>query len=136
MIRIQFIPWARFFAKRDMSVTTSWLRRVRQEALKAFRAGANGQHSGSVGYRKGGGRFTRSAAGEYPAKDSGRLLASLKGQSTSSEAVVGTNMFYSKFLRQGTGKMARRKMSDNALREGRAAAGRPRGWVSWARSKS
>lgn len=135
MIRLQFIPWERFFAKRDKRVTTSWLRRVREEALKAFRAGINGQHSGNIGYRKGGGRFTRSAPNEYPAKDSGNLLASLKGQSTSDEAIIGTDMFYSKFLRQGTKKMARRKMSDNALQEGRKAAGRPRGWVSWAKGR-
>ena len=141
MIELQFIPWARFRARRMPKVTTSWLRRVRDEATSTFRAGMLGPHTGRIYYRRRG-RHQASAPGEYPAKDTGRLLASLKGQSTPQEAVIGTNMPYSKYLREGTRKldgtrlMMRRKMSDNALREGRAAAGHPKGWVAWARSKA
>ena len=135
MIELQFIPWARFRARRMPKVTTSWLRRVRNEATITFRAGMLGPHTGRI-YRRRGKPHQASAPGEYPAKDTGRLLASLKAASNPQEAVIGTNMPYSKWLREGTRKMARRKMSDNALREGRAAAGHPKGWVAWARSKA
>ena len=40
---------------------------------------------------------------------------------TSNSVTIGTSMPYSGFLRRGTSKMARRKMSDNALEEGMKA---------------
>lgn len=46
---------------------------------------------------------------------------------------IGTNRPYSIFLRMGTSRMARRKMSDDALKEGMRAAGRMGRWVEWAR---
>ncbi|QBQ72040.1 hypothetical protein Milano_017 [Agrobacterium phage Milano] len=57
------------------------------------------------------------ALAEYPARDTGDLFRSAKKRVARDEMEVGTNMFYSRFLREGTSKMARRKMSDTALEE-------------------
>jgi phage gpG-like protein len=136
MFEIDFTPWPTFTANRDKAVDKRWLSNIQKEGVAAFKAGINGPHTGNIGRRKGGGTFIRSAAGEYPARDSGDLLRSLKGQSDQKEAVIGTNVEYSKYLRLGTGKMARRKMSDNALKDGIQAAPAPIGWVKFAKGKS
>lgn len=135
MIEIQFTPWAGLSVMRDNAVDRRWLSAVQDKGVAAFKSGINGSHSGRVGRRKNGETFIRSAAGEYPARDSGDLLKSLRGESDGREAVIGTNVPHSIFLRLGTGKMARRKMSDNALRDGRADAGPMIGWVKFSKVK-
>jgi hypothetical protein len=98
-----------------------------------------GPHSGRIYRRRGGRRHQASVnrpGAEYPANDSGRLLASLKSRQTKDSATIGTDAHYAKYLRTGTRKMARRKMSDHALTEGaEAAKGQSVGWVQWARGK-
>lgn len=136
MIGLSFKAWRRFTAKRQPKVTTDWLRRVQRNATRIFRNGMlRGPHTGRIYARRGGRRHQASAPGEFPAKDTGRLVASLKGRSNPREATVGTNMHYAKYLREGTRMMARRKMSDNAMQEGRRESGSPRGWVDWHRRK-
>lgn len=133
---LSFSGWAKFSAKKDKALIRRWMTSVAAESEKIFKAGMKGQHSGVIAYRKGGGRFQRSAPGEYPAVDSGALIASMKSQSTQDSATVGTNKFYAKFLREGTRKMARRKMSDNAIKAGGIEA-RPksRGWIGWQKNQ-
>lgn len=135
MITLSFKAWHRFRARRLPKVTTNWLRETQKNAVARFRAGILGPHSGAVARRQDGTIFNRSTPAQYPARDSGALLASLKGESTASEAKVGTGMFYSKFLREGTRFMARRQMSDTAMREAREDVGGPRGWVRFQRDK-
>lgn len=133
---LEFKPWPSFRARKSSKVIRSWLRKVKDEATDVFKAGMTGSHTGRI-YRRRGRTHQASAPDEYPATDTGRLLASLRGSSDLREAKVGTGMYYAKFLRQGTKKMARRRMSDNAIREG-AAIARPssRGWVAWLKTKS
>lgn len=133
MISFEFKGWRMFKAKKKPEVVRKWLHRVADEAQKVFTKGMRGRHSGQIYYRRGG-SHQASAPGEYPANDTGNLLASMKQHVTTREATIGTNVFYAKFLREGTGKMRRRKMSDNAMHEG-AAKARPsfRGWVAWVR---
>lgn len=135
MISFRFKGARRFKAFVDRKRMRNWLRIVKDEAQAVFTAGLKGPHSGRV-YSRRGRRHQASAPGEYPANDTGNLLASLKGQVTANTATIGTNVFYSKFLREGTRKMARRKMSDNALSEGVDEA-RPKlkGWVAWSRQR-
>jgi hypothetical protein len=108
---------------------------VKEQSQRIFTDGMMGPHSGQIrSKRNGGGRHQASAAGEYPANDTGGLLASMRSRVTSSEVTIGTDVFYAKFLREGTGQMARRKMSDNALTEGgKRAKPFSRGWVAWIR---
>jgi hypothetical protein len=47
--------------------------------------------------------------------------------------MIGTNVPYSMYLRRGTTRMQRRKMSDNAMKEG-VKAGRLGRWMEWAKS--
>ncbi|UPT53287.1 virion morphogenesis family protein [Synechococcus phage Yong-L2-223] len=59
-------------------------------------------------------------------------MGSIRTRTTLTETTIGTNQFYSKFLRDGTRKMARRKMSDDALQEGTEEARKMRFlWVRW-----
>jgi len=74
-----------------------------------------------------------SAPGAWPNSRTGRLKSSIRSVVTSDSVTIGTSMPYSGFLRSGTSKMARRKMSDNALEEG-VKAGRLGRWVEWTRS--
>ena len=131
MIRIEIKPWGRFKAAKQQKQIRAWLRAVSNSAKAVFTSGMNGRHSGRV-YRRRNRLHQASAPGEFPANDTGRLLASLRGEVSADEAKIGTNMFYAKFLRNGTRKMARRRMSDDAMKEGiNANKGRAKGWVAW-----
>lgn len=112
---IKFIPWARIRVNYETKAVRSFFAAVANEGKRTFLAGIDGKHSGRIAYRRGGGRFTRSAPGEYPARDSGDLRASVDSIFTSRSATVGSNVAYSIFLREGTTRMERRRMSDTAL---------------------
>lgn len=109
----------------------NFLDAVGDESVKAFRRGIRSGKSGRV-YKRRGGSHRASAPGEYPAKDTGALQASIDTARTPDSVQIGTGEFYAIFLRNGTRKMARRKMSDNALQEGsQRARGRLKNWVGF-----
>jgi len=117
-IELSFKEWAPFWAKRDKAAFKRWLNAVAQESEKAF--------------KRMGKYPPASKPSEYPAVRSGRLRASIKTRVTDTFVEISSNTSYSHFLRHGTRKMARRKMSDNALKEGLAAAKkRAKSWVGW-----
>ena len=75
------------------------------------------QHSKPGGGRpRRNGRGRASAPGAYPAADSGRLASGTRHGFNSREGYTGTNVFYAKFLDNGTSKMAPRKMYKDALK--------------------
>jgi len=120
MIEIDFKAWAPFEAKKDQAAFRRWLKVVAEEATKAF--------------KKMGSYPPASTSGQYPAVRSGRLRGSIATQVTDTMVLIGSHMPYSGYLRTGTRRMARRKMSDNALQEGMAAAKkRADKWVGWSR---
>jgi hypothetical protein len=128
-----FTPWRNFMAWRDRKVTTDFMRRTAKEVEKEYRdAIINPPKTGRMYNRRGKRHQASKPYSEYPANETGRLAASVKSDSDAHSLTVGTTMYYGKFLREGTRKMARRKMSDNALRMcvPRALA-RLRGWVVW-----
>lgn len=130
-MRLNFEGWGRLRAIVDRDIIKVWLGRVAEESENVFRAGMLGGHSGRI-YNRRRGLHQASAPGEYPANDSGALLESLRTRTTSTEATIGTNMRYSRWLRGGSRRMARRKMSDNALIEGaERASPSSRGIVHW-----
>ena len=120
MIEISFKQWAPFWAKRDKRAFRRWLQLVSEESLKAF---------------KNMKRYPpASKSGQYTAIRTGRLRRSIRSRVTDTSVEISTNTPYSGYLRYGTRKMARRKMSDSALREGMAAAKkRASKWVGWSR---
>src|SRR5262245_65258595 len=109
-IEIIFTPWAPFFARKRPEEIRRWLQQVATASEQAFRSGASAAFP------------PPSAPGAWPHRRSGGLLGSISSYATDSEAVVGSNMPYSIFLRTGTSLMARRKMSDDALKEGMTKA--------------
>ena len=118
MIEIVFKPWRPFIARKKPQEVRRWLKAVGVASEAAF---------------KNMSRYPpASSPGEYPAIRTGRLRASISHVVTSNSVTIGSNMFYSIFLRMGTSKMARRKMSDDALKEGvqKARLGK---WVEWSR---
>jgi hypothetical protein len=115
---IEFSPWGKFHAKKDKAEIRSWLNRVGEASVEAFKGGM-----GSGG---------PSAPGAWPNSQTGRLKGSISHRVSSDSVTVGSGMPYSIFLRTGTSKMARRKMSDDALKEG-MQAGRLGKWVHWSR---
>lgn len=118
---ILFKPWRAFKASLDPVAIPRFLRSVAKESKAAFVKGMNEPKTG----RWYSGKPRRSSApGEYPAVQSGRLLKSAGTRVTSDSATVGTNTYYAKWLREGTRRMQRRKMSTEALREG-VEASRP-----------
>lgn len=119
-ITFRFRNWRRFGARVDDRVVSRFLRETGDEATKAFQRGMDGRHSGQRYRSKTKGWHRASAPDEYPAVDSGDLRASIGTRITRYSMTIGTRMFYSRFLRFSTSKMRRRKMSDNALREGMA----------------
>jgi phage gpG-like protein len=73
-----------------------------------------------------------SSPGAWPNSRTGRLKGSIRFEVANDSVTIGTNAPYSGFLRSGTSRMARRKMSDNALQEG-MKSGRLGRWVEWSR---
>lgn len=121
-ITIEFKPWRPFLARKRSDVVNRWLRAVGDASVKAFTGGM-------------GSYPPASAPGDWPAVRSGKLQSSVRAEVTNDSMTVGSNQPYSIYLRMGTRKMARRKMSDDALKEGmRAAGGRLNRWVEWSRS--
>ena len=119
MIEITFTGWRPFYARKDPATVRRWLHGVGDAATAAFTGGMGSYPPAST-------------PGQYPSVRTGRLKASVAAVVTNDEVTVGSNMFYSIFLRTGTSKMARRKMSDNALEEGMRASRLGR-WVEWSR---
>jgi len=117
---IEFSPWGQFHARKKPEVIRSWLHKVGEAGTEAFRGGM-GSYPPS------------SAPGAWPNNRTGRLSASIRSEVTSDSVTIGTNTHYSGYLRNGTSRMARRKMSDSALEEGIRAAGRLTKWVEWTR---
>src|SRR5262245_29438183 len=118
-ITISFTPWRKFHAFKDKAVIRRWLKTVADASEKAFK--------NMKGYPPA------SSPGEYPAIRTGNLRGSISTVVTDDSMTIGSNMYYSWFLRKGTTRMARRKMSDNALQEGMNASSLGR-WVRWVHS--
>jgi phage gpG-like protein len=102
----------------DDRVVSRFLRETGDESERAFRRGMDGKHSGQRYRSKTKGWHRASAPMEYPAVDSSDLRGSIGTRQGRDTITIGTGMFYAKFLRYGTSKMRRRKMSDHALQEG------------------
>lgn len=132
---LQFKPWKKFHAFRDHAADARFLRAVADESERAFRKGMRSRKSGRRYLKPGGRVHIASAPGEYPAVDTGRLMASIRTDVSRTESRIGTGMHYAIYLRRGTRFMARRRMSDDALMEGlRAARAKtPFRWMRWKR---
>ena len=125
-IEIQFKPWRPFRARKRPAEIRSWLRGIGQAGVEAFKGGM-------------GSYPPASAPGAWPNSRTGRLKSTIRyevggGGAFQEMVTIGTGAPYSIFLRNGTSKMARRKMSDDALREGIRKGGRLGRWVEWSRT--
>ena len=104
------------------SATTKALKRqialgailVQSEAIKSISKGARS----GVKFKRGGKTGQRSAPGEFPKTDTGRLVASIKTESSAGGLIfrVGTNLRYGRHLEFGTLKMAARPWLARTLR--------------------
>ena len=119
-ITIEFRPWSKFRAKKDTTTIKRWLKGIGESSENAFRSGM-------------GGGGSPSSPGAWPNSQTGRLKGSIDSKVTANSVTIGTGTHYSGYLRSGTSKMSRRKMSDNALREGMRGARLGR-WCEWTRS--
>ncbi|MGY2987709.1 hypothetical protein [Bradyrhizobium sp. USDA 4508] len=122
-VRLEFTPWRPFYARKNDEVL-NWLERVAKASEAAFKGGM--------------GRYPpASAPGAWPNVRTGGLMASIRTEVTDDSMTIGSNRTrggapVSRYLREGTSRMARRKMSDNALQEGMKASRLGR-WVEWSR---
>lgn len=112
MITLAFKPWRRIKVENAKDVIARFLQDVARTTHFTLRAGMEASRGGKV-HR---GRRPASRPGAYPAVQTGRLKGSIRQTVTATEATVGTNTHYAIYLRRGTRKMARRKMSDDALK--------------------
>lgn len=120
MFTFQFKPWGKFWPFYDKKAVREFLRTGSKIALKRLKDGLKNPPKTGRKYRRNGRLHQASvnrALAEYPAKDTGRLFQSASKRVSATEFEIGTGMFYSRFLRDGTKKMRRRKMSDTALKE-------------------
>lgn len=128
-----FIPWRKIRVEADQRIVRRFLRSAADMAEAAFKAGMDGPHTGWL-YRRRRGAHRASAPGEYPAKDSGALRRSIRSRVNADSATIGTSTGYAKYLRTGTRRMRRRRMSDDALTEGvKRSRASLRGWIRWTR---
>ena len=95
-----------------------------------------GPHTGRI-YRRKGGRHQASVnrrEREYPAKETGKLAKSIRFVLEPMRVRIGTSVPYAKYLRTGTRRMQRRKMSDTALKDSAELSRKYfRGWAGWKR---
>lgn len=131
-IRIALGGWGEMAAYRDDVKIAMWLSLVAKNSKAAFEEGMRSPKSGKF-YRRKGGRIHRaSAGGEYPAVDYGELIGSVKAVSFGTKkAFLAVNVPYARYLRKGTPRMAKRKMTKEALKEGRARTGPIGNWARW-----
>ena len=121
-ITFDFTPWAPFCADKDTSAVQNWLTEVGKASEEAFRNGMSKKYPPA------------SAAGDWPANRTGALKESIRSEVSGDVLTVGTGEIYAVYLRYGTSRMGRRKMSDNALQEGIAKSGGIKSqWVKWTR---
>ena len=121
MITFEFHPWRPFKAIKDDSAIRRWLQIIGEASTEEFREGMSSVYPPA------------SAPGAWPANRTFKLRGSIAYRVSGAQSVtVGTNTKYARFLRYGTSRMARRKMSDTALRAGIAVGrGRLGRWVKW-----
>jgi phage gpG-like protein len=106
----------------DAAAVQRFLQNVARTSHFKFRAGMQASRGGRI-YRLKGGRMHKASAPEaYPAIRSGATAGSIRTEVKADEATIGTNTYYAKWLRSGTKKMKKRKMSPDALKEGVQAA--------------
>lgn len=133
MIQMAFTPWRKVKAERNLAGQHLFLQDVARSAHQAFRAGSEASRGGTLSKRGKGTLHRASAAGDWPAKQTGRLLQSIRTVVTLDSATIGTAAYsdkgfpYSMSLRTGftarNGKhIGRRKMSDDAIKMGIALA--------------
>jgi hypothetical protein len=103
-ITLQLTPWGPFHARKNNEAIRAWLKSIGRDAEEIFRGGM-------------GNYPPPSGPGAWPNNRTGNLSRTIRSIATSDSVEVGTSMRYSIYLRHGTNKMARRKMSDNALEE-------------------
>lgn len=120
MITLNFKPWDKFHAEMDPKAFKRYLELVATESVGAFRRGSSGSTPGP------------SSPGRYPARVTSTLYNSVQSEVTGHEVTIGTNVFYATYLAHGTGRMAKRKMMNEALEEGmQRARKRLWFWVHW-----
>lgn len=103
----------------DDDAVSDWIARCLNEARNLFiQRVSRGGGSGKT-YRRGRGRYHRaSSAGEYPATDSGRLVSSIDWRMNGPrEGTLYSDLEYSRYLADGTGRMSARRMLGDALTE-------------------
>lgn len=123
-VRLEFKGWRGLRAETNTAGIIAFLTDTAQTAHRIFRTGSEASRGGRV-YRRAGRDHTASAPGDWPARDTGRLLGSIRTVVTRSQAEIGTTARsdrgfpYPIVLRTGSRKrkIARRKMSDTALKE-------------------
>lgn len=130
-MRFVFTPWRRFFARRNKDVDRRYLEALGHEAEDRFRLGMASPKSG---VKHAGLPRRSSRAGEFPANQRNALIRSISSEVGQSDVTVGSNMPYSIWLREGTRKMAARKMAPDALNEAMPRVrSLLRGFVGWDR---
>lgn len=124
----KFVPWRDFIAYRDRDADEDFLRMVARESKAAF---IKGMKDAKSGRHYSGKPRQSSAAGEYPAIQSGALMASIRTRVDAHSVSIRTDKFYGNYLASGTSKMAPRQMSKEALIEGLENANRISPWAYW-----
>ena len=137
MIRLEFTPWRKFSAIRNQALIQSWLFRSASRTHASFRAKMESSRGGRLytqelrTTRTGGiiavGPRARphraSAPGDFPAVDKAKLRGSIREVVNPNQFEIGTNTHYARYLFKGTSRMAKRKMSKEALLEAKARFG-------------
>lgn len=148
MTRLALTPWNRFKAEHDGALVRRWMQGVGDRTHLYFRSKMEASRGGRVYThelrtingrvlpvrKRPRGPHKASAPGDFPAKDTGRLINSIRKETTSDEMTIGTTMFYARYLKRGTKRMKRRKMSSDALKETLPSARSGlRGFAKWRR---
>lgn len=112
-MKFDFTPWREFRARRDFLATKRFLDLIGRETAKTLRNEILSPAKSGRMY----GSHRASAPGEYPANETGRLVRSIKTRAAPNQVSIGTTIHYGRWLADGTSRMGKRKMSQQALEE-------------------
>lgn len=129
-MRIDFKPWRKFSAFHNIANVRRFIQDAADSAAETLEKGIRSPPKTGRYY----GSHRASAPGEYPANKSGTLASGIRKRITPTEAEIGTTDMHGFYLREGTTRMAPRKMSDAALTEALPGIrSRMRPWAEWKR---
>ena len=132
-MRLRWVPWREFWARWNERNVRAFVKDVGDSTADTLKSGIMSPPKTG---RRYGAHQASAPVKEYPANETGALAGSIRKRIRPREATTGTTAMHGFWLREGTSRMAPRRMSDAALKEALPSCRkRMKAWAEWSRTK-